>query len=517
MSYIVFARKYRPQTFDEVIGQEHVTVTLKNAIKANRLAHAYIFSGPRGVGKTTTARILAKALNCQEGPTQIPCNRCSPCVEITESRSLDVLEIDGASNRGIDEVRALREKAKYVSTLRYKIYIIDEVHMLTTPAFNALLKTLEEPPQHVIFIFATTEPHKVLPTILSRCQRFDFRRIRTEEILRRLSFIAKEEKLQVEEEAKLLIAGRADGSLRDAEGMLDQLISFAQGGITAADVKTFLGLGGLEAFFNLTKHILAGDRRATLLLVEEVVDLGYDLKEFVSGLIEHLRYLLLAKLGVIPEVVTTLPQETLSAYLEQSAQTEEGNLLRMLRILFNLERALRISSQPRVLLESEIVKLAGLDPWVRMEDILEKAKALRLEVETGTEPEENQQNASTTQDLQGVWRELLLRMEKRKRYLTPFLAKGEPLKLEGGFLTIGYPKEEGFLREQIEREKNRRLVEDELSEIVGGQMRLKLTHPQMETGKPEPPAAIGRPEDLPAHDSPVERAVRILDGEVIDR
>src|SRR3989338_802344 len=243
MSYQIFARKFRPQTFEDVVGQEPITTTLKNAITKKRIAQSFLFTGSRGVGKTSTARILAKALNCDKGPAPAPCNKCSVCEEITLGNSLDVLEIDGASNRGIDEIRSLRENVKFKpARTRYKIYIIDEVHMLTGEAFNALLKTLEEPPEHVKFIFATTEPHKVPLTILSRCQRFNFKRIATDDIHAKPKESAKEEKLKIEKNALFLIAKASEGALRDAESLLDQLASFAEGKIAEKDVLLMLGL-----------------------------------------------------------------------------------------------------------------------------------------------------------------------------------------------------------------------------------------------------------------------------------
>ncbi len=242
MSYIVIARKYRPKNFSEVVGQEHITKTLINAITNNRVAHAYLFSGPRGVGKTTTARILSKSLNCQKGPTSLPCNACSNCNEIDNSINLDVLEIDGASNRGIEEIRTLQVNTRYAPGRgKYKIYIIDEVHMLTKPAFNALLKTLEEPPKHVIFIFATTEPHQIPMTVLSRCQRFNFRRLTVLEIEGKLREISEKEKISVDDEAVKLIARQADGSLRDGESMLDQLFTYSDKTITTNEVRMMFG------------------------------------------------------------------------------------------------------------------------------------------------------------------------------------------------------------------------------------------------------------------------------------
>ena len=261
MSYQVFARKYRPQTFDNLVGQEHVTRTLKNAVAQNRLAHAYLFVGPRGIGKTSTARILAKALNCVQGPTTTPCGVCDSCKEITGGNSLDVLEIDGASNNGVEQVRELRDNVRYAPAKgRFKIYIIDEVHMLTSQAFNALLKTLEEPPAHVKFIFATTEPQKVLPTILSRCQRFDLHRIPANLIAKHLQYIAGEEKVKLEPAAAHAIAKGADGGLRDAESMLDQLVAFCGDAIAEADVLNVFGFTSEQTVTAFTLEYVVGIR-----------------------------------------------------------------------------------------------------------------------------------------------------------------------------------------------------------------------------------------------------------------
>ncbi|MFQ6066515.1 MAG: DNA polymerase III subunit gamma/tau, partial [bacterium] len=260
MVYQVLARKWRPQLFEEVVGQEHVVRTLRNAISLGRVAHAYLFTGQRGVGKTSTARILAKALNCKIGPTATPCNRCDSCKEIMRSESLDVLEIDGASNRGIDEIRNLRQKVRFSPVRgKFRVYIIDEIHMLTNPAFNALLKTLEEPPSHVVFIFATTSPHKLPPTIVSRCQRFDFRKIATSDILRRLEQIVRREKIVVTAEALGLIAEGAENSMRDAEKVLDQSISYAEGNVSEKDVARLLGMVEKRYLFKLTENLAKAD------------------------------------------------------------------------------------------------------------------------------------------------------------------------------------------------------------------------------------------------------------------
>src|SRR3982751_581910 len=318
VSYQVFARKYRPQTFDDLVGQAHVTRTLKNAVEQNRLAHAYLFVGPRGIGKTSTARILAKALNCIHGPTVSPCGVCDSCKEITGGNSLDVLEIDGASNNGVEQVRELRDNVRYAPTKgKFKIYIIDEVHMLTSAAFNALLKTLEEPPAHVKFIFATTEPQKVLPTILSRCQRFDLHRIPANLIADHLHFIAEQEKVSLEQTAAHAIAKGADGGLRDAESMLDQLVAFCGDKIAEPDVLSVFGFTSEQTVAQFTEKILRGDTPGALELLHTEGDNGKDMMKLMSDLISYLRDLLVGK--VKPEALADDLNPELQKSLESQA------------------------------------------------------------------------------------------------------------------------------------------------------------------------------------------------------
>lgn len=354
-----FSLRYRPQIFEEIFDQEHIKRTLVNAIEANRLAHAYLFTGPRGVGKTTTARILAKSLNCEQGPTAHPCNQCSACTEIRTTRSLDVLEIDGASNRGIDQIRELRENIRYRPTSgRYRIYIIDEVHMLTPEAFNALLKTLEEPPAHVIFIFATTEPHKVPATILSRCQRFDFKRIPPSVIVERLNMIIQKEGLKVDKDAVRLIADIADGGLRDAESVLEQITTFKEGKVTEADVTELLGIVPHERFAGFLEAVRKGDESALLSFMEEVFTQGYDVAEFYFGLVGFMRALLFASLGMSSER-SAFPEDVLA----QAEHYTPKEIARMLERLLKSEEAFKRSQQKQVFVET--LALALMEPESR--------------------------------------------------------------------------------------------------------------------------------------------------------
>jgi len=310
MEYQIFALKWRPQDFSQIIGQDHVVNLLKNSIQKDRLAYAYLFSGPRGVGKTSMARILAKSLNCKKGPTINPCQVCAACREITECRSLDVLEIDGASNRGIDEVRELRESVRFApSSSKFKIYIIDEVHMLTNEAFNALLKTLEEPPEFVKFIFATTQVNKVPATILSRCQHLDFRRIPVLDIINQLNKIVAKERIKLDDEVLFSIARASDGSLRDAESLLDQLISFTKEKISISDVSSLLGVVEQDILFEVTDKIIKKDAQSALDSLSVMLRQGKDSNIILNNIIEHFRNLIVAKISQADSQLIDLPSE----------------------------------------------------------------------------------------------------------------------------------------------------------------------------------------------------------------
>ena len=388
MSYQVTARKWRPMVFEDVVGQSHVTNTLKNAIATKRVAHAYIFSGTRGVGKTTTARILAKALNCLSPENNNPDNKCEVCDEITNGRSLDIIEIDGASNRGVEEIRNLRESVRYTPTRgKYKVYIIDEVHMLTKEAFNALLKTLEEPPPHVLFIFATTEVHKVPMTILSRCQRFDFRRIATDEIITRLRYIAKEEQVKIDTDALMIIAKKGDGSLRDAQSIFDQARSFCGNEIKTDEMVQALNVVDQEVFFRTTSLISAKNVRGGIELVDEIVRNGFDLREFVGGLSEHLRNLLIVQTTGSSQLVET-SEPYKKRYEEDAKSFTELDIIRLIKLVNELESSIRWAPQPRFKLEASLLQMIRMDGSVHINELLRQIDDLKkkLEGKAQTEP-----------------------------------------------------------------------------------------------------------------------------------
>jgi DNA polymerase-3 subunit gamma/tau len=370
MPHQPLALKYRPSTFGDVISQEHVTRTLRNALDQNRVAHAYLFAGPRGSGKTTTARILARALNCEAGVSGEPCGECENCSTIAAGRSLDVIEIDAASNRGIDDIKELRETVKYAPAQgRFKVYIVDEVHQLSKDAFNAFLKTLEEPPRNVVFVLATTEPHKILPTILSRCQRFDFRPIPLKAIRERLAWIAEREGIRLGEQAAWAIARKADGSMRDALSLLDQVVAFGGDDVDLTTLRGLIGMPDEERYLELTDRLAAGDAAGALAFARDLRASGYDLEEFYSGFLEHLRSCLLAAVGS-EELLEDVPDRLRDAYREAAGRLGAEDLLRMLTLATDEEETFRRSSQQALVLEVLLVRLALLDRAIDVEAAL---------------------------------------------------------------------------------------------------------------------------------------------------
>lgn len=382
MEYRVLARKCRPQVFEDVLGQEHVVRTLQNAITQQRIAHAFLFSGPRGVGKTSIARILAKALNCETGPTPTPCNRCVHCLEITNGNALDVREIDGASNNGVEEIRALRENVKFApASCRYKIYIIDEVHMLSNAAFNALLKTLEEPPAHVIFIFATTETQKVPATILSRCQCFDFRRIALKRIAENLKRIALSDGIRISDNALSWIAEAGDGSLRDAQSIFDQVISYAGDEIADPAVEEILGRSDRRFLFSLSEAVLARDAGRCLKIIDEAYYAGLDMRYFFQTLLGHFRNLLFTGIAGEKEALVDLPAEEAAKLKEQAAGRSTDTLQRYLEILMAEEENVRRSQNPRLNLETVLCRMAFLEPLIPIEAMIARMESLEKRLE----------------------------------------------------------------------------------------------------------------------------------------
>ena len=382
MSYQVLSRKWRPQNFGDVVGQGHVTQTIQNAIKLERIGHGYIFTGPRGVGKTTVARVLAKVLNCKDPQENNPCNACTHCEEITDGRNMDVLELDGASNRGIDEIRELRESVKYPpNSGNYRVYIIDEVHMLTKEAFNALLKTLEEPPPHVVFILATTDPHKIPQTILSRTQRFDFRRLSIELITNHLVEILNRENVNFEDEAIKLIAKKADGSMRDSLSLLDQVIAYSGDKLEVEPVRSSLGIIHDSLYVNLFFGIATKNVSEIIAELDGLFNAGHSINDFISGCNEVMRNALITASGV---EVKNLPSEIINMVSGSNAIFQKMDLLRMLELSMNFETKLRYVQQPQIALESLFIKLASMDSCVVVRDVL--AGNIKIDSTQNSEP-----------------------------------------------------------------------------------------------------------------------------------
>ena len=496
MPYVVLARRWRPRLFKDVVGQEHVTRTLQNAISADRIAHAYLFSGPRGVGKTTVARVLAKAVNCIEGPQSEPCEKCTICTEISSGKSIDVIEIDAASNRGIDEIRELRESVKFAPVSgRYKVYIIDEAHMITHDAFNAFLKTLEEPPEHVIFILATTEPHKIPVTILSRCQRFDFRRLTRSEIIDRLRKIADADSLPIDDESLSLIAESADGAMRDAESILDQLLSFGGGKIQAEEVSSLLGLGEYRLLDQLAENILQSDSAGSLKTLNDLADRGADLSQCLKRLVSHFRDLMIYKEN--PDLIDT-SETRLQRLANQSEGASIERLMKIARILTQAESDTRQLGYERLNLELALVRLSRLtDDTVPLAEMLDKLEEIESRLRTGDvrtapvvaepEPVYTEAEASVIEDheeqvendepdpLRATWSKLLRNLrEKGSPMLHALLKEASLVSIGDADLTIDFDPRFNWHREQVQEAKNKGEIEAELSEIMGKPMGLRI-------------------------------------------
>lgn len=405
MSYLVLARKWRPQTFSDLVGQEHVSQTLRNAIESGRVAHAFLFTGARGVGKTSAARILAKALQCETGPVAEPCNVCPSCQEITAGNCADVFEIDGASNTGVDDIRELRETIKYLpSRCRFKIFIIDEVHMLSTSAFNALLKTLEEPPPHVKFIFATTEPHKVPITILSRCQRFDFRRISLVKLVARLRHIVTEEHVTISEESLTAIARKGDGSMRDSLSALDQVLAFCGDHVADDDVISLLGVVDRRLVLEAAQAVIGRDARACLEIVARVENHGYSMRHFCQELLDCFRGLTIVKVAEDPGELLDLADDDLQRLQQLRDSVPLDDLQRYMAVLLKAENDMGQSSYTRLVMEMALVRMATMVPVVPVTELLERLKALECggSAAQGGLPQGGQPETSTVHPVQAL-------------------------------------------------------------------------------------------------------------------
>jgi DNA polymerase III subunit gamma/tau len=547
VSYEVFARKYRPQTFDDLVGQAHVSRTLKNAVAQNRLAHAYLFVGPRGIGKTSTARILAKSLNCVKGPTVTPCGECDNCREIAAGNSLDVIEIDGASNNSVEDVRQLRENVRYAPAKgHYKIYLIDEVHMLSPAAFNALLKTLEEPPKHVKFIFATTEPQKVLPTILSRCQRFDLHRIPANLIANHLQFIAGKEKISLQPAAAHAIARGAEGGLRDAESMLDQLVAFCGEKISENDVLDVFGFTSEQTVVDLTGRILRGETPGAIDLLHQQSEAGKDMMRLMSDLIAYLRDLLVfkAKPDALKEDVESDVQTSLAAHAEL---VTTDRLLELVDQFAAAEGRMKWVPNKKLHFEVAIIKAIQSLGQATLDEVIEKLGELRdgkknspkepPSVAAGVSPASGKNAADTaastatavsdggynttaprvaetSPDANELWQKVLAKVPTQKAFVRNSAAAAHVLEIEGRNLQLGFAPGDKAMMDILGTQANRKFLETLLHEITGTDWTVKLTMNEELPSKQALASEGSRPENF-KEDPLIQEAIGLFNAQVV--
>ena len=548
MSYLVLARKYRPQAFDQVIEQVHITRTLTNAISSERVAHAILFSGPRGTGKTTVARILAKAMNCKQGPTPEPCNSCRSCNEITAGHAADVFEIDGASNNSVDQIRELRENIKYMPAHSpSKIYIIDEVHMLSTAAFNALLKTLEEPPSHVMFMFATTEPQKIPITILSRCQRYDFRRIGLDSLSSHMASLCRKEGFEISEESLGLIAREAGGSMRDALSLLDQLMTCAQGLVTHQQVLDILGVIDRKIIFDLASSILNADIPVVLDLLDDVYDRGHDMKKLYADLLEHFRNLLVVAMGNRVEKLVDLPSGELEQLVTQAKPLSAGILSHIFDMLFKAEPSIRLSPQPKLALEMTLIRLLQAKPALSIDVLIDKLDALRQEVSAAEPVSINVGEHSTAEpavqsspggskakregsgSAEGVyapaaestgkadqmWQQICEIVSQKNPSLAANLVKCKLTNTAEQTLEIDVP-DNGFTINMIQREKNMAILKQVCTAVFGHDPNIRLSTSTSMGGHTQKKKKDKQLKQEAISHPLVADAIEIFDGKLVD-
>ena len=542
--YLVLARKYRPQRFGELVGQEHVTGTLRNAIASGRIAHAFLFTGIRGVGKTTAARLLAKALNCERAtqPTAEPCDECSNCVEIRESRSADVAEIDGASNRGIDSIKALTENVRYAPIKsRFRVYIIDEAHMVTREGFNALLKTLEEPPAHVKFIFATTAVEKFPETIVSRCQRYDFKRISLARIKGELARIAAEEKIELTDAALYAIAREGQGSMRDAESLLERMMAFSDRTIDDAKVGEILGVADRKTLFAAADALLGRDAKTALEILDRIYESGRDLERFSRDLLEHWRNLVVVKLGADASVLGEVPPEEIAEYKRQAALRELVDLQRLFRIVHLGDEELAHSPVPRMVLEMTLVRLATADPVLHVDEVLARLDEIERGLAHADAPRPRSTSSAAvtpTPPPRGNgeprmaaspppaagppdeprpaapapdgarWQELLQFVQSKKLGLYLSLSHARFLSASAGSLQLGVAKEK--FRNELASKAALSQLEELASEFYGAPTRIRVESVSDDAPPAPPPPSAS---DMIEHPT-VKAAVEILGGAV---
>lgn len=505
--YQALYRQYRPKTFDEVMGQEHVTTTLKNQVKSGNIGHAYLFAGTRGTGKTSTAKIFARAVNCLHPVDGNPCNQCEICRGILDESIMDVIEMDAASNRKIEDIRELKDKVIYPpARARYKIYIIDEVHMLTTQAFNALLKTLEEPPKHLIFILATTDIQKLPQTILSRCQRFDFKRITSKDIVANMKRITDNLNIKVDERVLKLIARNSDGAMRDALSLLDQCIAYKTEELTYEDALNILGIVNNDLIFELVDNIKNSDLEGILLKIDNIIQEGKDITQFIRDLIYHFRNLLIAKTSRNPVDIIDMDEELINRFKEQSKDISVDFILKSLDILTTSENQASWSTQPRIILEMAAIKMINLEKTMSLEDRIKKLEEIlytgqiplekvkpkakpKEEVKPETPKEENKietkqsvEPAKTKgtrkeisfEDIKGHWSRVLRIIKEKDVRTHAFLKEGKPVAFSQDTLVIAYRDGYGIHKEAMERPKNKELAEKVVSSYFNRNINIKF-------------------------------------------